>query len=47
MDFEASISMFSVGEGGSYVVFRTTDILAWILRCWKGKIHTAVWILWA
>jgi hypothetical protein len=46
-DFEAAISVFSVGEEGSFVVVRTTDILAQISRCWKGKIRTAVRIFWA
>jgi hypothetical protein len=31
-DFEAAISMFSVGEEGSYDVVLTTYILAHILR---------------
>jgi hypothetical protein len=47
MDFKEAISVFFVGEEGNFFAIRTTDILAQISRCWKGKIRTPVRIFWA
>jgi hypothetical protein len=47
MDFESAILVFSVREEGSSIVVDTKYILEQILRCWKGKICTVVWIFFA